>query len=132
MAIRTAGVVIDCDRCGKEGVPADGHDDFYMKFNELGEDAHMFIGMFMTWEGEEIPIRYRHLCPKCQKSVGNLVEKILRTEKKEEKKPAKKAAEKKEKPKEKPAAEEPEPPVDAKTADLDEVSADELFAGMDG
>jgi hypothetical protein len=76
--IKSVGVVVDCDRCGKEIPVNDGNQaDFYRAHAEReAMDVRMFIAILNDANGETKGIDYEYLCPKCCDAVFSYLTKI--------------------------------------------------------
>lgn len=150
--VRSASVVVECDRCNKEVMVTDeGQANHYREFSKReDQDDRMFVAILNPPEGEAKDVDFEYVCPKCSEAISTYIDKILmkKSEKKgKEEEPektagkkksskAKKAEEKDEEPAEEPEEEEPESTEDEETEEPAEepeeqgeesVDDDELF-----
>lgn len=127
--VRSASVVVNCDRCNKDVMVTDEDQaNHYRAFaTREDQDDRMFVAILNPPSGEALDVDFEYVCPKCSEAISTYLDKILMKKpkkggKEEEEEPAeektagkkksskakKEAEEKKEEPAEEPETEEPE------------------------
>jgi hypothetical protein len=148
--VRSASVVVECDRCKKDVMVTD--DDQANSYREMAKaivddpDERMFVAILNIPGGEALDVDMQFVCPKCSDAIAGYMDKILmkkpakkdksgeekKGEGEEKPKPDKKSSTKPKKGKEEKEepAEEPETTEPAEEPDNqgeEEVDDDELF-----
>jgi hypothetical protein len=127
--VRSASVVVECDRCKKEVMVTDEDQANHYRAFATREDPddRMFVAILNPPSGEAQDVDFEYVCPKCSEAISTYLDKILmkkpkkggkeekadgeKTAGKKKSSKAKKAEEKNEEPAEEPETEEPEAPV---------------------
>ena len=77
--VRSASVVVECDRCKKEVMVTDeGQANHYREFSKReDQDDRMFVAILNPPEGEAKDVDFEYVCPKCSEAISTYIDKIL-------------------------------------------------------